>query len=423
MNNAVWLMGNTYPVAQQTVDNKEWQKALADAYIKHNPRCCCFGKGERKLAIRHYKSGAYGVAKMPNTGEEHHLNCDHYRINPNKSGQQVYDEGVLEEKNDGTQVVRLLRGMTIREPVAPELAPYERTSNGKTYKRHRAMTVLGLLHLIWETAGFHRWYPKMEKKRSNSTLEKYLGEAFEKIEANRQNLDELSLVVFNHNEGEGKKEKIFTLFERAYENRKRLIVIGEVAKFSEIALSCFVYRVQMKAYSIMPELSIAPDDWDKLFRKKVNSIKSQWKSGSKVVFIAHVEPVINNGEISGKVCDLGLMPVTDNWIPVESSYENDVALKLTNEHRSFIKPLRYDASTQDYFPDFILTDTDIDVGMPLEVFGRTDVDYQEHRKEKIKYYNRLFGEGNWWWWDAFKKVPIPDFPAKKQWVKKEGTAS
>nr|WP_233341424.1 DUF1173 family protein [Escherichia coli]UGK56728.1 hypothetical protein [Escherichia coli] len=48
------------------------------------------------------------------------------------------------------------------------------------------------------------------------------------------------------------------------------------------------------------------------------------------------------------------MLVSDNWIPLDSSYEAIVSRKLDAEHRHYVKPMRYDASASDVFPDFFI---------------------------------------------------------------------
>ncbi|POP04503.1 hypothetical protein CQJ33_25960 [Salmonella enterica subsp. enterica serovar Heidelberg] len=55
--------------------------------------------------------------------------------------------------------------------------------------------------------------------------------------------------------------------------------------------------------------------------------------------------------------------------PLDSSYEAIVSRKLDAEHRHYVKPMRYDASASDVFPDFYLLDTRSDKPFPMEVFG------------------------------------------------------
>ena len=83
--------------------------------------------------------------------------------------------------------------------------------------------------------------------------------------------------------------------------------------------------------------------------------------------IAQVELKQSAKGVYASVIDLALMSITGEFIPVESSYERTVAELLVLQDRSFTKPLRYDADSDQVLPDFILTNTAREV--PLEVFG------------------------------------------------------
>ena len=82
--------------------------------------------------------------------------------------------------------------------------------------------------------------------------------------------------------------------------------------------------------------------------------------------LAQVEPVAND---RARIVGMAMMAVTADWIPVESSYEQQVADTLVSRKRAFNKPLRYDARTDEVFPDFILLDAFDGRQVPMEVFG------------------------------------------------------
>lgn len=85
------------------------------------------------------------------------------------------------------------------------------------------------------------------------------------------------------------------------------------------------------------------------------------------------------------------MLVSDNWIPLDSSYEAIVSRKLDAEHRHYVKPMRYDASASDVFPDFYLLDTRSDKPFPMEVFGMSTPAYLARKELKKAYYNQNMG--------------------------------
>lgn len=121
------------------------------------------------------------------------------------------------------------------------------------------------------------------------------------------------------------------------------------------------------------------------------------EAGGKVAVIAHVELTKSvSGKPGWEVLDVAIQAVTSEFIPVESSHEEEVAVLLAKEKRLFEKPLRYDASKMDVFPDFILLDC-LRERYPMEVFGRSDEAYEDREADKRAYYQEHFG-GDWWCW-------------------------
>lgn len=99
------------------------------------------------------------------------------------------------------------------------------------------------------------------------------------------------------------------------------------------------------------------ENWASL-EKRFSSEIANWRSGGNVICMA----IGDLGKFKGKdtyylkPLQIALMNVDENWIPADSSYELTMLNYLHKHERSFIKPLRYDASNNDVFPDFCLTD-------------------------------------------------------------------
>jgi hypothetical protein len=107
------------------------------------------------------------------------------------------------------------------------------------------------------------------------------------------------------------------------------------------------------------------------------------------------------------------MVVSNEWIPVDSSYEATIEKKLRDEARQFMKPLRFDSADEVVFPDFWLTDVGTSREFPMEVYGRTDPKYLARKQVKSDHYTNEYGSSGWWWWDASADPQgqnIPAFP-------------
>ncbi|ARF52133.1 DUF1173 family protein [Pantoea stewartii] len=145
-----------------------------------------------------------------------------------------------------------------------------------------------------------------------------------------------------------------------------------------------------------------------------------WRRGMKVVVIAETEPPEttfrhtdgrNRPSSCSTVIDVALMTVSPRFIPLDSGYEGMVEDRLWQEKRAFIKPLRYDGE-EDVFPDFVLKDVPGVDALPMEVFGMNTPEYLQRKQAKTAHYDREYGPGHWWCWNAPEKSDIPAFPAR-----------
>ncbi|WP_418329266.1 DUF1173 family protein [Pseudomonas frederiksbergensis] len=137
---------------------------------------------------------------------------------------------------------------------------------------------------------------------------------------------------------------------------------------------------------------------------------SAWRQGRRVIAIVQTDQPTEPGK--AQALNVALMVVSDEWIPVESSYEAVIEARLREESRRFVKPLRFDSSEDQVFPDFWLMDASAGTEYPMEVYGRADPKYLARKEVKADYYRTHYGT-RWWAWDAStdpKGEAIPAFP-------------
>lgn len=375
--------------------------------------CCCYGKGTKQLMVR-YLSGSdtYTLAKYPSSGSEHSLDCKFHSLDETQSGMQGYESGVVREK-DGIMHIKLSIGMTKIDKVPQDkvtpLRLAHRAGNGQS-----KMSLVGLLHLLWSEGELNKWYPKMAGKRKGSIVSNQILKAAGNIKVGRLSINDV-ILVRTDNDAKNILLSNEKNVEASFESNKRLIIVTTLARYNEEKYSLSTPEsLPINNFGGMPRAMIDSDSWSKL----VNSFPIEiagWKKGKQVVAIALVDtPTKNNKYISSKVLQMGLMMVTDNWIPIDSAYEGEVADKLTKEDRAYIKPLRYDAAESEVFPDFCLFDTNSTEAVPMEVFGLKNELYLLRKAEKIEFYDKRFTRSGWWFWDAAanpdadKMPPFPD---------------
>jgi len=420
-----------------TIEDK--QSALKTLHGRQDIVCVC--NKTAQLLVKQSSRGKFYISRKSNEGHLHEIGCKVF-ISASISGEQCYEDGVVKELYDGG--VRINLGIKLNQHEKSSLFQEYSESNianytGESIRAQPAMSLLGLLHYLWERSGLNstttypsttkRMYEKLRDEASyvhiqKSTLEDMLltGTVGQAENNSEYNLSALQLKYRN-------KE----IFQNNKKKKKSMFIIAEISEKTTEKFLVFKHPVDTEGLNEIPfvqNVSISePSLWEKacirfpLAKKELldNS------NGTRVFVIARIDAYESKGELLFnknkkntyyQVADLAMMPVAigmrggsrARWrIPFDSSHEKEVALKLMSEERCFIKPLRYDAHRDIVFPDFILTDTKTKV--PIEVWGIVNNDeYIKRKCEKTKYYEEVFC-GSWWEWDVYQK-DIPEFPAK-----------
>lgn len=386
-----------------------WKRTLLAAHGKAVVRCLCAGEGDKRLSVHsRAHSDRFHLARFPDTGPQHADDCVYYGLDPTSSGLSAYRKGVVEELDDGTTKIKLRVGLEHKPTSAPEEDAPKPAIAAKPRKQaggQAAMTLLGLLHLLWTTAGFHQWAPAMLGKRNLATLHHHLIQAALRTYAGRVRLASNLLVATPSNSGRQAELNQAKSVE-AMNRRRRLVVIAPLARYqpgSEVNPT-----LPISGFHGIPHLSMPPEAWETAqtrFRSELNS----WMTGTDVVAIAQTAvPTPSRGAVKADLVDLALMVVTPHWIPVDSAYEAAVAAALVEECRRFEKPLRFDADDKT-FPDFWLRDCG--EPLPMEVWGLSDPEYLARKAEKSAHYNDVYGADRWWQWDATTGDTFPPFPS------------
>lgn len=402
----------TYTVEFQTSSeySVRWQNTLAAAYKKYPFHCTCLGTGDKRLSVRYYQTmRQYGLAKFGETGEQHDSYCIFYLDNPQKSGLGGYKHGVVCECDDGGLKIKLEVGLLLKHPTPTSVPELITTKLAGQSKSQPAMRLLGLLHLLWTKSGLNRWWPNMAGKRTHHKVNKLLWEIAANITCSELNLGTVLLLAANDPDGRWANHNR-AVVTKAKGKNTRLLVVAELAAHTPNTKARLQNTLELTANQGMPTLDMPWGLWDAAVNSFPRAIKS-WRDGARIQVISEIE--LKDNPQYANVIKVALMSVTNTWIPFDSSHEQVIAEKLITEARGFIKPLRYDASADRVFPDFILQDTPPPA--PLEVFGRTDVSYQAQVAAKTEYYDEEFGIDGWWCWHAVtdpKRLQIPPFPPK-----------
>lgn len=410
-----------YSVEFQTSPDraKLWKGVLQAAHSKAVVTCLCDGPGDRRLAIRHLSDNdSFHLSRYPRTGPEHALTCLFFSPDHNKSGLGAYSTGVVEETIAGDLKIRLQLGLRKRdakeeeeqEPQPEDEAkpkPASKPGESKT-----AMTLLGLLHLLWSEANLNTWTPAMTGKRNLGLVHHLLTTTASKVLTSRMRLAEALVVATSSSTGKQPDANVAKV-GKAIKNGRRLIVIAPLAAHTPEREECSANYLTITGFHGLPRIMVEAEEWAAVKRRFVREIAA-WSRGYRVVAIVQTDKPASRSKANA--LGIALMVVSSEWIPVESSFEATVEAKLRAESRRFTKPLRFDSAEDVVFPDFWLTDVSSAQEYPMEVYGRADAKYLARKQVKTDHYTTTYGSSGWWWWDAAadpRGQNIPEFPTAR----------
>ena len=401
----------TYSTNFQTANQFQqgWRSALKAAYGRAEVRCGCSGMGAKRLAIKHYDdTDQFSLARFSMTGGEHASDCQFYSANSSQTGLGTTTINVVDPQADGSVLIRLEIGMVERETSASQSAPIRQSADRPASVKRSSIKLLGLLHYLWDAAELNQWRPGFTGKRRPSLAYWLVHNAADDIWIGNVKLAlQLLLPAFGADTREAERNRDRTA--SALSGKRRMLVIAPLAAWNEGREAQMEQQMKIAGFHGMPIVYMQEGLWASTMRRFANAM-SAWRNGTGAVAIAQIELRQGKHGIYATAIDVAIMAVTAQFIPVESSYERVVAEMLVSQHRSFSKPLRFDASSEQVLPDFLLTDTPKEV--PMEVFGRSDTEYLKRKAAKKVYYDDKFGAQGWWYWDAVGNATnVPPFPS------------
>jgi Protein of unknown function (DUF1173) len=407
------IKGTTY-----TSSDPALQEALARVYATpERPRCMCVHGGIEMYVAKHRQ---YVVKRMPESGHQHHATCGSYEPELGQSGLgELIGESIIEHSPESVE---------LRVDFALARVPGRACARGPAQDpaeinapRHR-MSLRAVMHFLFERAGFNRWYPAMEGKRTQGVMHKYLLEAADGVKTKGATLSERLYVPEQFHEehkieiAERRRNKLAVLQSPEDDVQfKMALVLGE---YKGQEASPLGRKVWLKHMPDVP-LFIDAKAWERIERAYGSLLEARdadTKTKQRVVICALIYA---KREHTYQIDTASFMLTTENWIPIEGVHEADLIQALTEQRRRFMKPLRYDARSAASFPNVLLLDTGAKP-TPLHVVSASLDPQDRAAKEKA-----LKAQGDAAWvWDTGKKMPqLPEAVRLKTYERRERTAS
>jgi hypothetical protein len=384
------------------------QDQLAAAYDKkERPLCLCMPDGIPMYISRF--QGRFLLKRMPGSGTKHHVLCDSFEPPPELSGLgDVQGQAIKEDTEEGITTLRLDFSLTKGAKKAPPTPGEEPPDTVRT--DGAKLTLRSLLHYLWDQAGFNRWSPNMQGKRSWPVIHKYLLQAAQSKSAKRHDLSELlfvpePFVLDRKDEIAHRRHAQFARVMNSKGNSRQLMVcIGEVKE--KMSPSRYGYRAVLKH---LPDCHFMLDE--QLHRrliKRFNTELALWDAveDSHLIMISTFS-VSAAGVVS--VEEAALMCTDHRWLPFENQYERDLIDKAASVGHRFVKGMRYNLPSSTPLASLVTLDTDSPVACYL-VPPEASAEYEERLDE-------LIGAStfNSWTWRC-EDEPMPVLPSRVEHV-------
>lgn len=328
---------------------------LAESYAKKvRPACVC-----RNPAIEMYiakVAGRFVIKRMPNSGSNHAPACDSYEPPPELSGLgQVMGSAIQENPEDGLTALKFDFSLT---KMAGRSAPIPSGAETDSVKTDgNKLTLRGTLHYLWEEAGFNRWAPAMNGKRSWYVIRKYLLQSAEDKIAKGSSLADIIYIPESFNadrKDEITQRRMAHMMKAATPikgTRRLMLVIGEV---KEIAQSRYGHKIIFKH---LPDCHfMMNDDLHKRLLKRFDVELGLWDALEDSHLIAISTFSVGATGIAS-LEEVALMSVTENWIPFESLFDKMVIDAMTKAGRRFMKGMRYNLPSSRPLACVVASDT------------------------------------------------------------------
>ena len=342
------------------------QDALAQVYeSSERPRCMCVPGGIEMYVAKHAE---FVIKRMPGTGPRHHPIWDSFEPEAALSGLgELIGEAIVEH---APEQVELRTAFPLARVSGRPVAHGELTDDPASISAPRKrMSLRAVLHFLYHRAGFNRWYPAMDGRRSQAVICRHLTAAARGVIVKGGTLEERIFVPEQFRVARAeeiaarRRRKLATLASPDADVQfKMAILIGQL---TGVEATAYGRRMTIKHLPDVP-LYIDNKAWEKAERAYQTILQSADADVEHKPRIVTAALIYAKREHTYQVDALTLMLVTDQWIPLDGLYELPLVEALQRQGRAFIKPLKFDAKSAASFPNVLLLDAEA-APIPLHV--------------------------------------------------------
>lgn len=337
---------------QRLSDEANFQETLAGLAVPRRVFCMCMQPPIEMYVP--FVRGQYSLSCMPGTSTKHASGCNHYEPPLSISGAAGVMGTAIDSNESGEVTLRLdfamskIAGRAPPAPtgLAPEVAKADPTK----------LTMRGLLHYLWQEAGFHKWSPRMQGKRNDWVLSKYLMAAAANKRMRAGALSDMLVIPrpapTSDTHGSTDIHVSLQLARASTDStgaRRLALVAGEVLGIEKTA---FAFQIRIKG---LDHGLMVSQELHKMIEKAFVGQIAMWQPGANRLMMlgTFFTDTVGNPVLS----ELTLMNVTNDFLPYESLFEERMITRLVDSQRRFTKGLRFNLNTKIPIAVAVLTDT------------------------------------------------------------------
>ena len=333
-----------------------YQQSLETAYAeKSRPTCLCKESGV-PMYIAKLSPSEYLIKRMPNTGKNHGIDCESYEIPSELSGRgDLDDKAVLEDQETGLTNLKLDFSLSkITSSRSGSMAASEGATTVSASPKK--LSILSLLHFIYEEAALNKWSPRMAGKRNWYIVRKHLLEAAANKVSRRNKISDFLFIpevfqVDRKDEIEARRKQFMNKLTVKDGKQPMGILIGEL---KAIESARFGHKLVIK------HLPGTPFYLNDGLYKRISKVFDQelaFFHENEGIHLLVVSTFLLSSSGNPSVDTISLMTVDRNWLPFENIHEMELNERLSAD-RHFIKGMRYNLKKKDVIASALLTDTD-----------------------------------------------------------------
>jgi hypothetical protein len=383
------------------IGGQGWAAALANAHRdKQRPVCLCKTSGIEMYIAK--INGNFYVKRMPGSGATHHPSCDAYEPPAEISGfSEVAGRAIQEDTASGESALKLSFALSKSGKRGPIAAAGE-TEKTSVKSDGSKLTPRGLLHYLWQEAGFNKWVPKMSGKRNWHVIRSHLLDAASSKFAKGVDLGSAVFIpeTFSADDKAAiesrRRQVLYKVFGGSKERaRPLMILIGEVKNITSINGHDRLIIKHLPDFPFMLD-----DDLSKRIAKHFATEFGLLEVAvtSHLIAIATFE-MTETG--NAWVQEIAFMNVNKDWLPFESSDELALIETLCEQERRFTKGLRFNARKDQPMASVVLSDTG-DTSTALYVIPQNAPPAMVEAVEKIIAASQLT---SWLWNGTVEAMP------------------